>query len=185
MPMLAQALERRDEPGMKQRGAQEISVTIGDEERTFAVRVTREKAGPGDVGSVVTFDDITELVSAQRTSAWADVARRIAHEIKNPLTPIILSAERIRRKYGKVIVRRPRDVRQAHRDDRAAGRRHQDDGGRVRVVRAHSEARDGAWRPEGRGDGFRDPVPRRAMVASCTGSSCPTSRCSGPSIAGC
>ena len=104
MPMLAQALERRDEPGLKQRGAQEISVTIGDEERTFAVRVTREKAGPGDVGSVVTFDDITELVSAQRTSAWADVARRIAHEIKNPLTPIILSAERIRRKYGKVIV---------------------------------------------------------------------------------
>src|SRR4029077_12098434 len=48
--------------------------------------------------------DITELVSAQRTSAWADVARRIAHEIKNPLTPIQLSAERIRRKYGKVIV---------------------------------------------------------------------------------
>ena len=51
----------------------------------------------------MTFDDITELVSAQRTAAWADVARRIAHEIKNPLTPIILSAERIRRKYGKVI----------------------------------------------------------------------------------
>ena len=67
------------------------------------MRVTREQAGPGDVGSVVTFDDVTELVSAQRTSAWADVARRIAHEIKNPLTPIILSAERIRRKYGKVI----------------------------------------------------------------------------------
>ena len=104
MPMLAPALERRDEPGSKQRGAQEISIMIGDEERTFAVRVTREKAGPGEVGSVVTFDDITELVSAQRTSAWADVARRIAHEIKNPLTPIILSAERIRRKYGKVIV---------------------------------------------------------------------------------
>jgi two-component system nitrogen regulation sensor histidine kinase NtrY len=53
---------------------------------------------------VVTLDDITELVSAQRTSAWADVARRIAHEIKNPLTPIQLSAERLRRKYGKVIV---------------------------------------------------------------------------------
>ena len=46
-------------------------------------------------------DDITELVSAQRTSAWADVARRIAHEIKNPLTPIQLSAERLRRKFGK------------------------------------------------------------------------------------
>ncbi|WP_295559464.1 PAS domain-containing sensor histidine kinase [uncultured Hyphomicrobium sp.] len=104
LPVLAPTLERREEQGIKSRGAQEISITIGDEERTFAVRVTREKAGPGDVGSVVTFDDITELVSAQRTSAWADVARRIAHEIKNPLTPIILSAERIRRKYGRVIV---------------------------------------------------------------------------------
>lgn len=104
LPVLAPALDRREEQGGKSRGAHEISVTIGNDERTFAVRVTREKAGPGDVGSVVTFDDITELVSAQRTSAWADVARRIAHEIKNPLTPIILSAERIRRKYGRVIV---------------------------------------------------------------------------------
>ena len=51
----------------------------------------------------MTLDDITELVTAQRTSAWADVARRIAHEIKNPLTPIQLSAERLRRKYGKMI----------------------------------------------------------------------------------
>ena len=104
MPMLAPALERRDEPGSKQRGAQEISTMIAAAARTYALRVTRDNAGPGEVGSVVTFDDITELVSAQRTSAWADVARRIAHEIKNPLTPIILSAERIRRKYGKVIV---------------------------------------------------------------------------------
>ena len=103
LPMLAPALERREEPGSKSRGAYEMAVTIGEEERIFAVRVTREKEGPGEVGSVVTFDDITELVSAQRTSAWADVARRIAHEIKNPLTPIILSAERIRRKYGRVI----------------------------------------------------------------------------------
>ena len=67
------------------------------------MRVTGEEQGGEDQGSVVTFDDITELVSAQRTSAWGDVARRIAHEIKNPLTPIQLSAERIRRKYGKVI----------------------------------------------------------------------------------
>ncbi len=51
----------------------------------------------------MTIDDITDLVQAQRSSAWADVARRIAHEIKNPLTPIQLSAERIRRRYGKVI----------------------------------------------------------------------------------
>jgi len=71
-----------------------------DGERNFAVRVTREGSSKKDYGFVVTFDDITELVVAQRTSAWADVARRIAHEIKNPLTPIQLSAERIRRKYG-------------------------------------------------------------------------------------
>ena len=54
-------------------------------------------------GAVVTFDDVTELVAAQRTSAWADIARRIAHEIKNPLTPIQLSAERLKRRYGDTI----------------------------------------------------------------------------------
>jgi two-component system nitrogen regulation sensor histidine kinase NtrY len=67
------------------------------------VRVTSEQSGAAEGGYVVTLDDITELVAAQRTSAWADVARRIAHEIKNPLTPIQLSAERLRRKYGSVI----------------------------------------------------------------------------------
>jgi two-component system nitrogen regulation sensor histidine kinase NtrY len=51
------------------------------------------------LGYVVTFDDITELLSAQRQAAWAEVARRIAHEVKNPLTPIRLSAERLNRKY--------------------------------------------------------------------------------------
>jgi len=50
-------------------------------------------------GFVVTFDDVTELAAAQRRAAWADIARRIAHEIKNPLTPIQLAAERLRRKY--------------------------------------------------------------------------------------
>ncbi|MGI8852760.1 MAG: ATP-binding protein [Methyloceanibacter sp.] len=74
-------------------------------ERIFAVRVTSEGAGKDAEGHVVTFDDITELVSAQRSTAWADVARRIAHEIKNPLTPIQLSAERIRRKYGDSITK--------------------------------------------------------------------------------
>jgi two-component system nitrogen regulation sensor histidine kinase NtrY len=72
-------------------------------ELTLSVRVTREGAGKRNDGFVVTFDDITELVVAQRTSAWADVAQRIAHEIKNPLTPIQLSAERIRRKYASHI----------------------------------------------------------------------------------
>ncbi|MEQ1938733.1 PAS domain-containing sensor histidine kinase [Mesorhizobium sp. CN5-321] len=74
-------------------------------ERTFNVQVTiEEDEGDSDEKAyVVTVDDITDLVQAQRSSAWADVARRIAHEIKNPLTPIQLSAERIRRRYGKVI----------------------------------------------------------------------------------
>ncbi|WP_264045996.1 sensor histidine kinase NtrY-like [Methylobacterium flocculans] len=82
---------------------QQIQLTRDGRERTVTVRVTSEQAQGGARGFVVTLDDITDLVSAQRTSAWADVARRIAHEIKNPLTPIQLSAERIRRKYGKVI----------------------------------------------------------------------------------
>ncbi len=56
---------------------------------------------------MVTFDDITDLVSAQRTAAWADVARRIAHEIKNPLTPIQLSAERLKRKYSREVSTEP------------------------------------------------------------------------------
>ncbi|MFY0614905.1 MAG: PAS domain-containing sensor histidine kinase [Hyphomicrobiaceae bacterium] len=86
----------------KARAPDQISVSIDGDERTFAVRLTREEEDkPG--GAVLTFDDITELVSAQRASAWADVAQRIAHEIKNPLTPIQLSAERIRRKYGDVV----------------------------------------------------------------------------------
>jgi two-component system nitrogen regulation sensor histidine kinase NtrY len=75
--------------------------------RNFTVRVMREVSGEDDLkGFVVTFDDITELMAAQRMSAWADVARRIAHEIKNPLTPIQLSAERLRRKY-RTEVREP------------------------------------------------------------------------------
>ena len=78
-------------------------------ERTVNIRVTREQSAAPEHGYVVTLDDISDLVAAQRTSAWADVARRIAHEIKNPLTPIQLSAERIRRKYGKHITE-DRDV---------------------------------------------------------------------------
>ncbi|MGP9822240.1 sensor histidine kinase [Salinarimonas sp. NSM] len=82
---------------------EQIAIQRGGRERTVDVRVTSEQARGDEKGFVVTLDDITDLVTAQRTSAWADVARRIAHEIKNPLTPIQLSAERIRRKYGKVI----------------------------------------------------------------------------------
>ncbi|MEF2545813.1 PAS domain-containing sensor histidine kinase [Aurantimonas sp. E1-2-R+4] len=80
---------------------EEVKLRIRDRERTLAIRITSSEAGEEAQSSVVTIDDITDLVEAQRSSAWADVARRIAHEIKNPLTPIQLSAERIRRRYGK------------------------------------------------------------------------------------
>ena len=103
IPEFAALFAQGNESGLKPKSPDPISMMIGSNERTFAAQVTREQAGSGNVGSVVTFDDITELVVAQRTSAWADVARRIAHEIKNPLTPIQLSAERIKRKYGPQI----------------------------------------------------------------------------------
>ncbi len=83
----------------------EGTVTLGNNEKTITlhVRVTVEHLGNEIEGFIVTFDDITQLVVAQRSAAWADVARRVAHEIKNPLTPIQLSAERIKRKYLKFI----------------------------------------------------------------------------------
>jgi len=93
--------------GVQRQG--QVTISRNGKERNLSVRVTSEQETTADHGYVITLDDITELVSAQRTSAWADVARRIAHEIKNPLTPIQLSAERLRRKYGKSIVE-DRDV---------------------------------------------------------------------------
>jgi two-component system nitrogen regulation sensor histidine kinase NtrY len=78
----------------------DIVVATADAKLTLHVRIAAERDARGEViGFVVTFDDVTELQSAQRKAAWADVARRIAHEIKNPLTPIQLSAERLKRKY--------------------------------------------------------------------------------------
>jgi two-component system, NtrC family, nitrogen regulation sensor histidine kinase NtrY len=85
----------------------QITLTRDSQERNYSVRVTSEQSGESEHGYVITIDDITELVLAQRSSAWADIARRIAHEIKNPLTPIQLSAERLRRKYGKSITEDP------------------------------------------------------------------------------
>ncbi len=85
----------------------QVAVKRDGQERNYSVRVTSEQATASEHGYVITIDDITELVLAQRTSAWADIARRIAHEIKNPLTPIQLSAERLRRKYGKSITDDP------------------------------------------------------------------------------
>ena len=86
------------------RASGEVNVKRAGKARSLSVQVDSER---GDAGFVVTFDDITDLVSAQRTAAWADVARRIAHEIKNPLTPIQLSAERLKRKYAKEVTTDP------------------------------------------------------------------------------
>jgi two-component system nitrogen regulation sensor histidine kinase NtrY len=81
----------------------QIRVVHNGHNHFFMVRIGADRRGREGRGFVVTFDDVTELVAAQRTAAWADVARRIAHEIKNPLTPIQLSAERLKRKYLRQI----------------------------------------------------------------------------------
>jgi two-component system, NtrC family, nitrogen regulation sensor histidine kinase NtrY len=78
----------------------QVDMNVKGIDRAFFARFTTEASDTEAHGHVLTFDDITDLVSAQRNSAWADIARRIAHEIKNPLTPIQLSAERLKRKYG-------------------------------------------------------------------------------------
>ena len=79
----------------------EVKVTRNGRAETLLVRMSTRRSEEGRLeGYVVAFDDVTDLVSAQRLAAWGDVARRIAHEIKNPLTPIQLSAERIKRKFS-------------------------------------------------------------------------------------
>ncbi|MDO9418615.1 sensor histidine kinase NtrY-like [Pararhizobium sp.] len=88
----------------------QINIMRSGKERTLNVQVTREESIDAKESYVITIDDITDLVIAQRSTAWADVARRIAHEIKNPLTPIQLSAERLKRRYGKQINQEDRAV---------------------------------------------------------------------------
>ena len=101
-PMVAAALA---EPGRAQTG--EVELGPPARRRTLLVRIGADLSGERAEGFVVTFDDITELQSAQRKAAWADVARRIAHEIKNPLTPIQLAAERLKRRFGREITSDP------------------------------------------------------------------------------
>ena len=96
--LLGEAERRPDRLAQSQ-----VELIRGNSTRTLLVRIAAEHNGRSISGFVVTFDDITELLSAQRKAAWADIARRIAHEIKNPLTPIQLSAERLRRRYLKEI----------------------------------------------------------------------------------
>jgi two-component system nitrogen regulation sensor histidine kinase NtrY len=101
-PLVEEALERPDRLVERQ-----ITIARGGGRRTLIARVAGEVVQGEGRGYVVTLDDVTDLMTAQRTAAWADVARRIAHEIKNPLTPIQLSAERLRRKYGREVVTDP------------------------------------------------------------------------------
>jgi two-component system, NtrC family, nitrogen regulation sensor histidine kinase NtrY len=83
---------------------EELRVTRRGQTESLLVRMARRLNTDGAVeGTVIAFDDVTDLVSAQRMAAWGDVARRIAHEIKNPLTPIQLSAERLKRKFTPIV----------------------------------------------------------------------------------
>jgi two-component system nitrogen regulation sensor histidine kinase NtrY len=106
-PLLAAAAAQPERPRMA-----EIPLSRPGGSRVLIARIGSEMRRGRVAGFVVTFDDITELQAAQRKAAWADVARRIAHEIKNPLTPIQLSAERLRRRYLKQITEDPETFRQ-------------------------------------------------------------------------
>ncbi len=101
-PKLSEVFKQAVASG-KREFRKQISLFLEGRERTLNIQVTVEGSDEHEHSYVITIDDITNLVTAQRSSAWADVARRIAHEIKNPLTPIQLSAERLKRRFGKVI----------------------------------------------------------------------------------
>lgn len=149
--LVAQAAERPDrmtqgQVEILQRGARQI----------LLVRIS---AATG-AGFVVTFDDVTDLMSAQRMAAWGDVARHIAHEIKNPLTPIQLSAEAAEAALSEADKGRPRSLLwMLHRHDRPAGRRHRAHGRRVLVLRPHAAA-------DGEGGGCEGDVPAGAFPAT-------------------
>ncbi len=81
----------------------EIELTRNQKLTRILLRITIDKKGANILGYVLTFSDVSELVLAQRKAAWSDIARKIAHEIKNPLTPIQLSTEQLKRKYSKQI----------------------------------------------------------------------------------
>ncbi len=98
------ALFRRLREGPGETQQEEVRLSRGGKLESLLVRMALRRNADGRLeGYVVAFDDVTDLVSAQRMAAWGDVARRIAHEIKNPLTPIQLSAERLRRKFRPLV----------------------------------------------------------------------------------
>ena len=126
--------------------AQEITLARDGRELHLAAAATPLQGEDGSLeGAVLVFDDVTPLIRTQRVAAWRDVARRLAHEIKNPLTPIQLCAERMRRHFGIGAAAGPRARRRVHVDDRRRSRIAEGAGRRVRAVRADAGA-------EGRSD---------------------------------
>ncbi|MFD1913434.1 sensor histidine kinase NtrY-like [Halodurantibacterium flavum] len=112
VPEFAPLLERLQESGQPA-AQEELRLSRAGRLENLLVRMAVRRAeANGDEGHVVVFDDVTDLVSAQRMAAWGDVARRIAHEIKNPLTPIQLSAERIKRKFRLAVGDQAPDLEQ-------------------------------------------------------------------------
>ena len=119
----------------------EVEIGPHARRRTLLVRVGGDSRDGRALGYVVTFDDITELQSAQRKAAWADVARRIAHEIKNPLTPIQLSAERLKRRFTREITSDPVTFAQCADTIVRHVEGYRPHGGRVLRLRPHAPAR--------------------------------------------
>jgi two-component system, NtrC family, nitrogen regulation sensor histidine kinase NtrY len=112
-PELTQVIEELSgalRPGVRESIRRQIQVPLDDDMATLFVTLTVMHDEAGDVlGTVVVFDDYTQLVKVQRMAAWREVARRIAHEIKNPLTPIQLSAQRLRRRFAEQFAGNPED----------------------------------------------------------------------------
>lgn len=103
-PKLGEKISGRIESSKKERFSESFQMVIDGQRKTFNANFnTLEDENGQMIGTVMVFDDLTELEKAQRMAAWREVARRIAHEVKNPLTPISLSAQRLKRKYQDVI----------------------------------------------------------------------------------
>jgi two-component system, NtrC family, nitrogen regulation sensor histidine kinase NtrY len=127
----------------------EVRMRRRGREQDLLVRMATRQTGEGLLeGYVVSFDDVTDLVVAQRMAAWGDVARRIAHEVKNPLTPIQLSAERLRRKFGPMVGELAREPRTVCRRDHPPDQRPAADRRRILEIRPNARARMQADGPQ-------------------------------------
>ncbi len=173
------ALLRAAGTGKAEPSAQEIALTRDDRELQLAAVATALRGTEGSDGLVLVVDDMTPLIRAQKMAAWREVARRLAHEIKNPLTPIQLCAERMRRHFSDAAGTCARPRRRVHVDHRGRGRFAEGAGGRVLAVRAHAAAARDADRPLRHPQRSPGAVRRasRARFASCGASRRSCRRC--------